>query len=447
MARLWLVIAVAGAAGRAWLLAQEEPPAEPAAAGVTPPDAAPEVPAADLVPAAEPGAVPLLGVSEPEVAPAEGGAPVEEAEIPPVEAAPGSAKGRGWELRAGALYRGGMDVDVHGTSAARAAAPAGGTPFRRAPRGIGNTRTYADRTYDDGFVNIDPGTAFPGTIVPGVTWFWGYENASQYSPAAQTLSFTKTGGESLTRSVVRDQTWDRSEDIEAPGFAVELSRDLPSLHPALSVVLGFQTFWLDDVEAEASPYEETYTHRQYAIVDRYDTSRGGPPPPAPYAGTYEGPGYLIGNRPDSRAAVTTAAASWRVRNRIELEIESEMYQFSLGPRLALPLHPRISLAVDPFLSLAYVSADAEYREELQSVAADGTAASAAQWRESACEEDWILGLGVRAGVTVGLGCGWSVGVLGGYDWLGDDLTLAAGPSTVELDPSGYFAGVTLGKEF
>ena len=42
---------------------------------------------------------------------------------------------------------------------------------------------YGNRSFDNGFVNMDPGTADPNTIEPGLTWYWGYDHENQYNQA------------------------------------------------------------------------------------------------------------------------------------------------------------------------------------------------------------------------------------------------------------------------
>jgi len=198
--------------------------------------------------------------AEPVVAVPESGAPVVESDTPETESVPEEMAGASeawmeemdeqeremlWTVRASALYRGNMDVGIRGVSSAGAAPPiAGGN---RAPAGIGGLGGYANRNYDNGFVYIDPGTAFPGTLIPGLTWYWGYRDGGQYNAAGETLRFTKAGGERFSQSVVRNQKLEFDEETEAPGFSLELSRDWKVMGLDSSVTLGFNGFWMDSV--------------------------------------------------------------------------------------------------------------------------------------------------------------------------------------------------------
>jgi hypothetical protein len=352
-----------------------------------------------------------------------------------------------WVLRAGALYRGNMDVDIRGIAHGGMSAPVTGR--NRYPSGIGGTGSYANRKYDNGFVYIDPGTAFPSTLVPGLTWYWGYQSPGQYDSGGQVLSFTKTGGERFSQKVIRNEAVSRDEDGEAPGFSLELSRELGMERADASVTFGFSGFWMDEVETSAMPYEEQFQRTVFKVVDSYDTSKGGPPPSAPYTGTYRGPGYLITNIPQSRREVPTSMETWTARSRVDMSVDSELYQFWAGPRLdwSPGEAERLQLGLQPYLSLSYVDVEVSRRESLTVVNGAGATESIQTWRESASEDDVLFGLGVRGSIEFEFLPSWLLGVTGGYDWVSDDVDVRTGAAQTSVDVSGYLVGLTLSKEF
>ena len=400
--------------------------------------------------------------AEPVVAVPESGAPVVESDAPETESVPEEMAGASeawmeemdeqeretlWTVRASALYRGNMDVGIRGVSSAGAAPPiAGGN---RAPAGIGGLGGYANRNYDNGFVYIDPGTAFPGTLIPGLTWYWGYRDGGQYNAAGETLRFTKAGGERFSQSVVRNQKLEFDEETEAPGFSLELSRDWKVMGLDSSVTLGFNGFWMDSVEVAGEPYEELVRRSTYRVMDTYDTSKGGPPPPAPYSGTYAGPGYVISNIPQARDEVTTSSQTWRALGRVELEVDSELYQVWLGPRLDCALRDLdvIRFGIQPYVSLSYLDVEATRTETVQWSGGAGGANSTMRRSAQASEDDLLPGLGIRASVDWAFLPTWAIGLMGGYDWVADEVEVQVGGVETEVDVSGYVIGLTLVKEF
>ena len=100
---------------------------------------------------------------------------------------PLAAQGGDVWLSAGPVWRGGMDVKFSGSSYAQTLGLNTDVGV-----GIGAASAYADRTYDDGYVNKD--SSLGGGSVPNTTWNWGYNTPGQYNAAApQTLTFQKQG--------------------------------------------------------------------------------------------------------------------------------------------------------------------------------------------------------------------------------------------------------------
>jgi hypothetical protein len=65
----------------------------------------------------------------------------------------------------------------------------------------------------------------------------------------------------------------------------------------------------------------------------------------------------------------------------------------------------------------------------------------------ASEDDLLPGLGIRASVDWAFLPTWAIGLMGGYDWVADEVEVQVGGVETEVDVSGYVIGLTLVKEF
>ncbi len=301
-----------------------------------------------------------------------------------VEASPNSRNGV-W-ITAGAVWRGGMKVKSSGAGN---------------PASVGNPNEYANRTYDDGYVNQDPGTGNPLSPDPNTTWFWGYDNASQYDAGAEALSFHKGG----------------KLDEDMSGYGFEIAFGVPVIEMkdekkfGMDLCMGFQMIFAD---AETQD-----------ITDIYDTT-GAAIPGAPHRGTYNGPfdvppasGTLIPNQPTGR--ITTP-----------LKVDTEIYELWMGPQLFYKPCDRISLHLTPKISANYISVDVN---------------RSAGYSEGS-EGEFLPGAGLVGGLDVDLTDNLFLRVWGGYEWVSNEVDVRLQPAgTVSVDVSGYTAGASIGIRF
>lgn len=417
----------------------------------------------------------------------------------------GAALAGGWSLSAGPTARFGMDVGIRGSSRVHAQGVHAAAPYRSLPgmrssgpsyryaSGTPDLSGYADRSYDDGFVFMDPGTADPNSLVPGLTWNWGYTDASQYDPSADTLSFHRllsgidvqsladvSYGEELTRTTLRDTPVSLDDDMSGAGIGISASGSLLSRDALeLALCVGFNAIWGAGSHMEASTFEErlrldrirvddsfTYTDTHtYRDTYTYDTM-GVTPPPAPYSGTYAGGGQgqdpVIPNIPSSyqrdvagsqRQTASTrrtridGTSYWRAANRIAFDVDAELYDLWIGPKAAVTLGERLALFAIPSVSLNYIQVDASRTEDFTAAYPDGRSQVLQSWRDSESEGAWIAGLGLAAGAEVRIADGWFAGLQGGYDWLLDDVDVTVGPNTISVDPSGWTLALRAGRAF
>lgn len=224
---------------------------------------------------------------------------------------------------------------------------------------VGSTDELTNRTYDDGYVALDPNTTREDAVGQGHTWNWGYDNPSQFDQAADTLSFNSTFQTTDDRgSRARDQTttvttqrgtssssqienrssssnlrndfFDRSAYVDGHGISFQAGGDFYDSGPfSIGLFGGFNTAWGAEKTFALTPYEETFRRDRVRITDHFETEfqtthteeyfrevpsqivettitdvynlSGVVPPSAPYRGSFNGPGPLISNLPASRS--------------------------------------------------------------------------------------------------------------------------------------------------
>jgi hypothetical protein len=408
-----------------------------------------------------------------------------------------SAHAEGLWLRVGPVYRGGMDAEASGSSHVQSQGIHAASPRRSFPDRLtggrvagplrDNISSYGNRTFDDGYVNMDAGTGNPSSIDPDVTWYWGYEDSSQYNSAADTLTFHRTTrqpgmevatgkGRVVSLSTLRDE--EASFDDTFGGWGLELSGGYPlQTRGRLGVELcgGMAGIWNAGAQMGGSTFEEQVREDRYAVIDTtdyitdtyvYDTS-GVTLPPAPHRGTYDGPfdtppvipSPTIPNRPDSlhrdsvragainRDIRRTSSSTWTARNQVDMDVETDIYELWVGPRLAFHANDWLALHLTPKVSLNYIDADVDRSESFVASYADGRRETLHRWTDQGDEQKWSFGAGLTAGADVEFKNGMFAGCWGGYEWVGGDVDVRIGPNTVSVDASGYSAGVVMGRRF
>lgn len=353
----------------------------------------------------------------------------------------GQSGGIWWGI--GPAFRGDIELSISGSSIVQqnglhAARASGGSPSS-----VGDANSYANRTYDDGFVAVDPGTVASGD---GLTWYWGYARAEQYNAAADTLTFSRGGGARVMVDTVKNASLNDDDRIETWGVELTAGGRMGEYGKA---VLGWQAglglLWNVDSRITGSTYAETISEQQFSVVDVYPLD-GVVPPAAPYSGTYDGPGPLIPNQPGSRREAVTASSSWRAENEVRIDLEAVVQQLWVGPRIEAAAGKGVELFCVPFVSLNRLEARYERDEWFYGIRGDGAKTTLASWHNRTTDEQLLLGIGVRAGARVALGERWFLDVAAGVESI-ESAETTLGPNTATLDLSGYSAVAQLGASF
>jgi hypothetical protein len=102
---------------------------------------------------------------------------------------------------------------------------------------------------------------------------------------------------------------------------------------------------------------ESYAGNVIQVSDAFALG-GITPPVAPYAGTFNGPGPLIGDSPER--TVTTIASVASVTSQEQLE--GQFYQLRLGPYLEIPMTQHAAICLGGGVAGAVVHASFEFSE-------------------------------------------------------------------------------------
>lgn len=280
--------------------------------------------------------------------------------------------------------------------------------------GVGPETGYADRSYDDGFVN--QGAATPAT---GLTTFFEYQDISQVSGG--NLVYTATGGTGLsTPAKVKDD----DDDVAAPYIGVTYT--LVSREDfKFGVTVGFSAAELDS--AARSTIDETAV----TTVDSYALGAvvllG-----APYTGTFAGPGPLIDNVPTDRVNSSTLVGTRDYR----YSLDTDLYSLVMGGDLSWDLTATTYLRCSAGVIMNIADWSGQYSGH--TVAAGATTVSSLSDSES--DQDVLWGFYSELGAGVALSEQWSFEGFFRYDW-SEDLKVEIGSSKFETSLTGPSVGL------
>ncbi len=216
----------------------------------------------------------------------------------------------GWFVRLGARASSGLKVSLQDRKASPSIVPG---------------------QYDNGFVHPD----ISGSSA--TTWNWGYSSASQ----VQGGNIVMTRLDGAPRTGTSDYP---SKSLEGGQgvVGIEMARfDFRKREAKFGFELGYS--YADMKVQSQATTSGTVTY----ISDAY--SLGGiSAPPAPYSGSYGGPGQLISLNPVSAAPVTASATA-----SVSSQLRAEFHDIRIGPWIDLPWTSRFSIAFSAGYSTIY----------------------------------------------------------------------------------------------
>jgi hypothetical protein len=369
---------------------------------------------------------------------------------------------QGLWLEAGPAVRGGMQVKLSGSSYVQQLGLHAVPVPLNDPASVGNQTSFADRIYQDGYVKLDPGTTDPNSVGgAGNTWNWGYDNATQYNAAGNSLSFRQQGDPGFT--TLQNNSASGKDDALAAGLQLNAGfRVWESGKWSVDLMGGFQGTWGSRVNLSMSSYGEKVSRVTvtdgYNVAGAVDPALGFPPArtsPGGYTGTFDGPfggpstwagGYpVIPNTPASRTRAVEDLST--VRNLISVHVDSDFYEFTVGPRLRYAATEKFSLHASPSVGIGYLDVSADRSEVFVQTATGGGSTLLGSWTDHQDKTGIRFTTGLTAGADWDLGNGFYTGVAGGYDWVVGATRLNLGPNTVSMDGSGFVGRMVVGKRF
>jgi len=309
-----------------------------------------------------------------------------------------------WRMNAGAMIR-----HIGATSFSTNAIAAQGLAA-----GVGPETGYADRSYDDGFVN--QGAATPGT---GLTTFFEYQNLSQVLDG--NLVYTATGGAGLSAPA---KVKDDDDDVAAPYIGVTYTL-VTNENFEFGLSIGFSA---TELNGDA---RSTIDETAVATVDSYALG-GVVLLGAPYTGTFNGPGPIIDNTPTSRENVSSPVATRDYRYSMDTNLYSLVMGGDISWGLTETTHLRCSAGV--IMNIA----DWSGKYSGFTVAAGG--ASVSPTNDSESDLDVLWGFYSELGAGIALSEQWSLEGFFRYDW-SEDLKVKVGSSKFETDLTGPSIGL------
>ncbi len=181
--------------------------------------------------------------------------------------------------------------------------------------------------YDNGYVLTDI-SGNQGSQ----TWYWGYDDSAAQVSGNNIL---------LSRSTVTAGAATLSDDADPMlggelAYGVELGTK-GKLRYGFETAAGFQQI---NVQSSGNFLVTLATQ-----TDSYAFMAGATPPTAtpsmPYQGTYQGPGFLIGDTPSSTSSAVTTGVPLSSEN----ELTSDLWTFRVGPYLEFPLSDHVALGL------------------------------------------------------------------------------------------------------
>lgn len=210
-----------------------------------------------------------------------------------------------------------------------------------------NGRTTPDGNpynYNDGYVLTDiSGSA------GGQTWNWGYDSASQVAGNNTILMNRTTPGANAA-----SPNGIGSSDPQ-PGWELNYDRELGTIgkwHYGVEGALNYMRVSFSDNSSFSGNAQQT--------TDAYPYTPGTTPPVAPYQGTFNGPGFLLGATPVSSTTSTVSSATV-VGQR---SFKSDIWGMRVGPYFERPLTDRLSLSLSGGFAAGLLVNSASWNETI-----------------------------------------------------------------------------------
>jgi hypothetical protein len=352
-----------------------------------------------------------------------------------------------WEVHGGFGIRQSFDLRV--ASASRDLS--GGLFVRRSGAAgvldsVGPADAEADRSYDDGFVNI--GSNY------NLTTQWGYESDAQVQKSSQpwdpSQPWDSPGNSSLYLSRTGEAGSDAFQNTGETGEQMfpylEIHRLWKSDPDSFWHEKGIAAFW--SWIPTSSGLAEQLGMLQTRVTDEYHLY-GVIPPAAPYSGPALPPGPLLDNIPQDRVEDTSAAG---LTGTSFTDLDLDLQTVSVGgiwrhkPHKDLLIDGRqrlYGIDAQAGISLNYARLEMDSHTTVQ----DGGRVIG-RYRDRASESKLLTGIYTSLGATLDIGDAgnWMVITQARYDLAGE-IEVRTGATSAEVELNGFSWTIGVGKEW
>lgn len=296
----------------------------------------------------------------------------------------------------------------------------GGAASFTPPTGIGSADAPADRTYDNGFVNI--GAATP---ISGLTTNFGYPNGP--TQVGDNLIFTRTSGAAVG---LPSDTSDDAETTIAP--YLDFSYIIPvrdNIEIGLSLNVAFAGL--------SSSLGSNVALSSFTTVDTYALN-GVIVPSGSYSGPFGGAAPLISNTPTSREQNVVQTGT----GQFSFQQDTDLYSLALGSDIRWIASEKLTFGIGAGVVLNI----ADWNAQSSNPAVNPTTAAIFQNTSSSDGLEALFGVYLEANVAYRIDENWSVEGFLRYDWT-EDLDASVGATDFTVDLSGMSVGAGLTYRF
>lgn len=273
------------------------------------------------------------------------------------------------------------------------------------PQPTGGGQNY---NYDDGFVRVDS-----SDNLGGKTWNWSHDSDTQFNSGS--IDF------SLTNSISNGRA---EEDASAKsGVEIYTYYDMGAVAiPGLKergATWGFRGglhYGHINVDSNNSITSDLSTLTDSFALD------GVIAPPAPYEGSFNGPGPLINASPSR--TITTGGQALVAGSR---HLDVHLTTFNFGSYLEVPVAPKFDLMFEAGVSAAVASGSYDFESTTTAPGTLGTQTSSGSASDTSVLAGFYLGLGG----TYQINQAWSIQAAGRFQCM-DDFELGDNGSNVSL---------------
>ena len=306
----------------------------------------------------------------------------------------------------------------------------------------GGPEGLLDRNYDNGFVRKDT----TGSIGE-VTWYWGYEDASQLEEGY--IAFKDTSGRDVNHQYSQSSNLFSDEDSEwGNGPMLTLSyiyKKSENLTYSAGLDLSYLQF---DNSWGLSNFSSARTTiaKQIVIEDKYNLL-GTVPPDPPFAGSFSEPGLLIEAVPSERTESVEDFLNEEVNftNQINKDFDFSMVTFSPALTLSYGIENFfLDLGFGPTVNL--IDWKSRFTEQLNSSNEIGESEEIASWSDQTSGNEAVLGAFLQLSAGYKISNNWSLKAFGRKDW-SKDFENEVGASKINFNLGGMSAGVAANFSF